>query len=100
LYPPFSALSDPYSWLGYLPVWAAAVLGTHALLALHVFGILEVLLALWILFAKDIRIPAYGSAIMLLLIVFLNMPQFPILFRDVSIALAALALAHLPHARS
>ncbi|MBU2103663.1 hypothetical protein KJ848_00150 [Patescibacteria group bacterium] len=100
LYPPFAALSDPYAWLGYMPVALTAFLGTNVLLALHILGAAEVLLALWILFGKHIRIPSYIAAVFLLLIVLLNMPQFPILFRDVALALAALALAHFPHARS
>lgn len=100
IYPPISALTDPYAWLGYFPVWTTTLLGTNALLALHLFGAVEVLLALWILFGKHIRVPSYIAAALLLLIVGFNMPQFPILFRDVSIALAALALAHFSHARA
>jgi hypothetical protein len=99
LYPPLAALTDPYSWSGYFPSFLTAILGTNTLLFLHAFGIVEVAIALWVLFGKRILIPSILAALMLLAIVGFNLAQFPILFRDISIALAALALAfmHRPH---
>ena len=95
LYPPIDALSDPDSWIGYFPAFITSV-PLDPMLVLHGFGILEVILALWILSGWRIRIPAITGAVLLLAIVAFNGAQFPILFRDVSIALAALALAWLP----
>lgn len=102
LYPPIAALSDPYSWIGYFPVFVTALAGDQTLLLLHAFGALELLIALWILFGKNVFIPSLIATVMLLAIVLFNLPQFPILFRDISIALAALALAfmHRPHAHA
>ncbi len=93
LYPPISALSDPYSWIGYFPSFLTDLAGSNAVLMLHAFGVVEAAIALWILFGKRIFIPSSIAALMLLAIIAFNFPQFPILFRDVSIALAALALA-------
>ena len=95
LYPPIAALSDPYSWIGYFPAFFMDFVGPHSIALLHVFGIVEVILAVWILFGKRIFIPSVLAAILLLAIVSLNQPQFPILFRDISIALMAFALASL-----
>ncbi len=93
LYPPFDAITDPYSWIGYFPAFVTDFAAPHTLLLLHVFGIIEVALAIWILVGKRIWIPASIMALMLFAIVVFNMNQFQVLFRDVSIALAALALA-------
>lgn len=95
LYPPIAAISDPDSWLGYFPAFLP---GTEFML--HAFGLLELIIALWIVFGRRPWIPSVLAVIVLVAIVVLNGPQFDILFRDVSIALAAAALAwmHRPRA--
>ena len=90
LYPPIAAFFDPDSWMGYFPVFVPA-----SLTLLHVFGAIEIALALWILFGKRIWIPSALAAFMLLAIVAFNLTQFDVLFRDVSIAAVALALVWL-----
>ena len=95
LYPPIDALSDPYSWIGYFPAFMSA-LPVEPLVLLHSFGAIEVALGIWILSGWKIRIPSIIAAAMLIAIVAFNLPQFQVLFRDVSIALAALALAIVP----
>jgi len=92
VYPAISALFDPVSWFGYFPK-AIQLLPIDPSLLLHGFGALEVLLALWILLGKRVFIPSVLATIVLMAIVVVHYVNFPILFRDVSIALAALALA-------
>lgn len=87
-YPPIAAFFDPDSWLGYFPAFVPS-----SILFLHAFGILELVIAAWILFGKRIVIPSVAAAVILIVIVAFNIGQFDILFRDLSIALAALALA-------
>lgn len=96
LYPPFDALMDPYSWIGYFPAFLTNLVAPHGVLLLHAFGVLEIGIALWLLFGRSVRIPALVASILLIAIVVCNLPQFQVLFRDVSIALAALALAFWP----
>lgn len=91
LFPPANALLDPYSWVGYFPSFVHGMLPDMVLL--HAFGLVEVIIALWILSGRKIFIPCIVAAAMLLGIVAFNLGDFQILFRDVSIALAALALA-------
>lgn len=91
LYPPIDALLDPYSWVGYLPHFVRGFVPD--LVLLHGFGVLEVIIALWILSGKKIFLPSLAAAAILVAIVFLNLQDFQIIFRDVSIAAAALALA-------
>ena len=96
LYPPINAVMDPNSWIGYFPSFMKGIVEDQLLL--HAFGVLEVSLALWVLSGWRIWIPALAMAVMLLGIVVFNIPQFQVLFRDLAIALMALALAliHLP----
>src|SRR3989344_445044 len=101
LYPPVNALSDPNSWIGYFPQFVRelnASIGLSDLTLLHAFGVFEVLLALWILSGWKIFWPSLAAVGMFLGIVVFNTSQFTVLFRDLSIAAAALALAlvHLP----
>lgn len=96
LYPPVNAVIDPNSWIGYFPSFIRGIVEDNLLL--HAFGVVEVLLALWVLSGYKIWIPALSMAAMLLGIVVFNTPQFQVLFRDLSIAALAVALAliHLP----
>jgi len=91
LYPPINALSDPYAWIGYFPVFLKGYVPDLTLL--HAFGVVEILLALWILSGWRIFWPSLAAAAMLLGIVAFNMPNFQVLFRDISIAAMALVLA-------
>src|ERR1700686_3043477 len=87
LYPPIDALLDPYSWIGYLPHFARGFVPD--LVLLHGFGLLEVVIALWILSGKKIFLPSLAATAILVVIVFLNLQDFQIIFRDVSIAAAS-----------
>jgi uncharacterized membrane protein YphA (DoxX/SURF4 family) len=96
LYPPVNALSDPSSWIGYFPSFMHGILPDMVLL--HGFGVLEVLIALWLLSGRKIFYPATLAFVLLVAIVLFNANQFQVLFRDLSIALIALALmlSHFP----
>lgn len=93
LYPPFNALSNPDSWIGYFPPFIHGIGGMSDIFLLHVFGVIEVIIALWILSGKYIVIPSVLASVILLSIVGFNYFNFEVLFRDVSIAAASLALA-------
>ena len=91
LYPPINALSDPYAWIGYFPPFVKGFIPDITLL--HIFGAVEVILALWILSGWRIFWPSLAGASMLLGIVAFNLPNFQVLFRDISIAAMSFALA-------
>lgn len=92
LYPPVSTFFDPLAWIGYFPPFILALpLSPESIL--NSFGVFEILIALWILFGKNIVIPSALAALSLLSIVLFNIPQMDILFRDLSIAAMAIALA-------
>ncbi len=99
LYPPVRAISDPVSWFGYFPHFVRA-LPIDPLVLLHAFGIIEVILAVWILSGWRIRFPAIIATLMLCSIVVFNIAQIDVVFRDLSIALMTFALAVWPKAAS
>lgn len=91
LYPPVSAFIDPFAWLGYFPRFILD-LPIEPTLILHAFGVFEIVIALWILFGKNIFIPTALAALSLVAIVLFNVSQMDVLFRDLTIATMALAL--------
>lgn len=98
LYPPITAIGDPVSWMSYFPSFVRA-LPIDTVLLLHAFGVVEVIIALWLLSGWRIRLPAGLAAIMLVGIVVCNLNDFEVLFRDLSIAAMALALALWPEVK-
>jgi len=92
LYPPISAFFNPDAWIGYFPSFAFAIV-PNELLLLHLFGAIEVIIALWILSGRHIFWPCIAASLALLLIIVFNFSQMDVLFRDVSILLMAVALA-------
>src|SRR3989338_7010839 len=91
LYPPFSALYDPDSWIGYFPSFTRGIVPDAVLL--HSFGALEAVIALWILGGRHIFLPSLAATAILAAIVICDWREMDVVFRDVSIALASAALA-------
>ncbi len=91
LYPSLNALVDPYAWIGYFPSFVKGYLPDFLLL--HIFGVVEVVIALWILSGWRIGWPCVIATVMLVGIVVFNIPNFQVVFRDLSIAAMSLALA-------
>lgn len=91
LYPPLNALADPNSWIGYFPPFMRGIVPDPVLL--HSFGAVEVVIALWILSGWRIFWPSLVAAIILLSIVVFDPSEFQVVFRDLSIASIAVALA-------
>jgi hypothetical protein len=89
----FAAVSGflaPQNWIGYLPNFATAILPPNVLLV--ILGLYEIILAIFLLFKKEVALPALLAALTLFGITIVNLPQFDVVFRDVGLAFAALAL--------
>ena len=97
LYPPIYALSNPSDWIGYFPMFTRGIVPDEILL--HAFGLVEVLIAVWILSGWKIFLPSLAATAMLIAIVAFNPSNFVVIFRDLSIAAAAFSLAmqNAPH---
>lgn len=96
LYPAVAALYDADSWLGYFPQFIRELPLSPEIL-LGTFGLLELLIAVWILSGYKIRIPALLAAGILIAIVVFNTGTLDVVFRDISIAAMAVALVLWPH---
>ncbi len=92
LYPPISAWFDPLSWVGYIPAFAYIFWPWSHFVFLHLFGVVEIILALWVLSGWKIVLPAAVMGLLILVIVVTNLSEMEVVFRDLSIAGLAFAL--------
>jgi len=91
LYPPFDASMHPQAWISFFPAFMRGIVPDPLLL--FGWGVLEVVIAAWILSGKKIFLPSAAAAILLCLIVLFNFSLIEIVFRDITIALTAATLA-------
>jgi len=94
VYAAVAGFVHPLSWVGYVPAFISSVVAPEIFLV--VWGIGELVLAVWILSGWRTVIPAAVTALSMLLLVSLNANQMSVLFRDFGIAFAALALVVMP----
>jgi len=91
IYPAVAAFFDPFSWIGYFPQFVKEVVPNETLL-LSSFGLVEIVIGVWILSGKYIFYPSVLAAAILLSIIVFNWSQLDVIFRDISILAIALAL--------
>lgn len=84
---------DPIAWQGYFPRFLRELIPANILLT--TFSIYEILLALWLLSGKYTYYAAILASITMAAIVLPNLNQLDVIFRDIAILFAALALAML-----
>ncbi|MEK7169773.1 MAG: DoxX family membrane protein [Patescibacteria group bacterium] len=91
LYPAYGMWTNPNDWLGYIPAFVKNVGLSQDILLLLIAGV-HLIIALWILSGWKIFLSSLVAAVFLGSIVYFNQNQLDILFRDISLALVALAL--------
>ena len=96
IYAAVAAVFSPDDWLSYFPSFLIVSIN-HAFL-LHTWGLFEVVIGLWLIYGKRIFIPSVLALLSLLGLIITNLNGFDVIFRDVTIASIALALAilHFP----
>lgn len=92
IYTAVAAYFNPLAWIGYFPVFLLDLFPNEILL-LSLFGLSEIIIALWILSGKRIFIPSLLASLYLFLIVALNWAVLDVIFRDIPILLMAITLA-------
>lgn len=92
LYVAYGFWQNPNDWIGYIPAFVKNVGLSQDVLLMLIAGF-HLIVALWILSGWRIFLPSLVAAIFLGSVVYFNWNQLDILFRDISLALAALALA-------
>ena len=93
LYAAIASFMAPAQWVNYLPQFIAT--SSSANLYLDIFSVIEILLALWLLWGKRIVWAALISAVLMAGVIIFNLSSLYIVFRDFGLLFAALALATL-----
>ncbi|MCH7552236.1 hypothetical protein IIB49_02495 [Patescibacteria group bacterium] len=94
LYAALSSFLTPINWIGFFPAFLFRF-GIPEELLLGGFSLFEAALGLWLLWGKKVVYPALLSAFAFGSIALFNLGAMDILFRDVGLFFAALALAKL-----
>ncbi len=97
LYPAISSLIVPSDWIGFVPMVVRDLVDGN--LFLFVFSVIEILVALGILFFRNPFYPALFGGLILVFTILFNFGSFVLIFRDVSILAMVLALVSI-HWRS
>ena len=96
-YASIASFLNPDAWVGYIPQFVQQLIPPRIFLHIHSAG--EVFLALWLLSNKKTFYAAILSALALFAIIIFNVGALEIVFRDVTIMFAALALAVLSYGK-
>ena len=90
IYAAVAGFVDPDSWMGYFPDFVRVVPETTLI---TLWGILQIILALWIISGKKIFIPSVAASLSLAGLILENLGAMDIIFRDVTILAATISLA-------
>ncbi len=91
LYAGIATLLAPSSWIGFFPAFVRSILPEQVLMSL--FSVYQIALALWLISGQKGYYAALLASLTLIAIVFTNIYSLDIVFRDIAILSAALALA-------
>lgn len=97
IYAALGGFLEPTNWIGYFPSFLKDIIPDATLLVL--WGIFELVIAIWILFGKKIFLPALIAGLSIVGVVVFNWGARDIVFRDISIAAMAFALVLLHYRR-
>ena len=91
IYAGITAYLSPSNWIGFIPLFIENFTSLETFLKFH--SVFDILLGLWLLSNKKIFYASTLSAIFLTGIIIFNFASLDIIFRDIPILLAAIALA-------
>jgi len=85
-YAGIASFTESAGWIGFLPPFL------QYFSVLYAFAVVEIVLGLWLLIGKWARVAAVIAALMLAGIIVFNFSSMDVIFRDVGLFFAALAL--------
>ncbi|MES2087815.1 MAG: hypothetical protein V4467_02360 [Patescibacteria group bacterium] len=91
LYAGIGGFVNPQAWIGWFPKFMKDII--PGLLLLKMWGVYEIITALWILSGKYIFIPSLFATFSLAGLLVFNLGSMDVLFRDVTILFATATLA-------
>ena len=95
IYAGIAEFLNPEAWIGFIPSFARSIIPAAALL--HIHSAFNVLLGLWLISNKKVFYAAILACLAMVAIIFFNYSALDIVFRDVAIFFAAVALASLTY---
>lgn len=98
VYAGISAFLNPSSWVGFIPGFVEIIVSRESLLIFH--SIFNLILGLWILSNWKVFYASILAGIFLFGIIVFNLGAFDIVFRDISILLAVIALGILSYEKN
>ena len=93
LYAAVAATLEPLNWVGYFPEFVRDLVPVAILFPIFSFS--QLIVALWLISGKRTYFAAIVAGLMLAAIIVANVRIFDIIFRDVAIFFAAVALVFL-----
>ena len=90
LYAGISSLSNPQDWIGFVPQWISIFVAKETFLFMH--GITDLLIGVWLLSNFKSFWAGLIASLGLIAIISVNFTQLEIIFRDVAILFASLAI--------
>ena len=97
LFAAIDATLQPEAWIGFIPLFLRNIIPGALLLGAH--ALLDFTLAVWLLSGWRTKYAAIFSALNLATIIIVNITALEIIFRDVGLLLAAVALGVLQYKR-
>ena len=91
LYAGIGGFISPDTWVGWFPKFMRDLV--PELLLLQIWGVYEIVTAIWILSGWKIFIPSALASLSLLGLIIFNLNAMDVIFRDVTILCATIALA-------
>lgn len=85
----------PLDWIGFVPGWIDPILDRQTFL--HIHGLFDLILAIWLLSGVKIFYSSVLSALNLGSIIIFNLGAMDIVFRDIGLLTGAVALALLTY---
>jgi len=94
-YAAIASFLNPLAWIGFIPSWIEVIISREIFLS--VYSAYEIILGIWLLSNKKIFYASILSALTMFVIVVFNLGAFDIVFRDIAILFAAIALVVLSY---
>ncbi|MBI3114835.1 MAG: DoxX family membrane protein [Candidatus Harrisonbacteria bacterium] len=92
-YVALASIKNPEAWIVWLPQFAVRLSPVPPQLLMDIMAFGQIALGLWLLYGRRLRWSAGVAAVFLFSIAVFNLSAMEIVFRDISLGLAALALA-------
>ena len=97
IYAGIAAFLNPEAWIGFIPGFARSVIPASILL--HIHSVFNVLLGIWLISNKKIFYASILACLAMVAIIVFNYSALDIVFRDIEILFAAIALTALSYQR-